>query len=303
MFPQRTPRFEAFVEPARAYPQVWRLCAAILVIAAVYILFTLLVFFCVGVIQQTTGIDFQLKGVSAAKFDTPYAMMALLATFGGVTLGVMLAVRWLHKRGFMSVLGGDVQVTWQQVLKTTHIIVPLFALFLILNVLFNPPISRIGFFQWATWLPLAMPLLLIQTSAEEIFFRGYLMQQLAARFSSRWVWMVLPSAVFGLMHYNPSELGSNVWLVVIDTAIVGIIAADLTARCGTLGPAITFHFFNNFFAMILLSVNGSMTGLALYVTPYSAANTKTLGTLLIVDIVFNLVGYLIYARIMTRRGL
>ena len=303
MFPPRTPRFDAFIEPARAYPQIWRLCAAIAIIAVCYFSFTLLVFFFVGVIQVATGIDFQLLGAAAPKFDSPYAMLALLVTFAGVTLGVWLAVRLLHKRGLLTVFGPNLKVLWRQASKTAHIIVPLFTFFLVLNVMFNPPVSYVEFFRWALWLPLALPLLLIQTSAEEILFRGYLMQQLAARFSSRWVWMVLPSVAFGLMHYNPAELGSNVWLVVIDTAIVGIIAADLTARSGTLGPAITFHFFNNLFAMFLMSVDGSMIGLALYVTPYTAADTETLRSLLLVDIVFNLVGYLIYARIMTRRGL
>ena len=35
---------------------------------------------------------------------------------------------------------------------------------------------------WAAWLPLVLPALLVQTAAEEIAFRGYLMQGLAARF-------------------------------------------------------------------------------------------------------------------------
>jgi DNA-directed RNA polymerase subunit RPC12/RpoP len=39
---------------------------------------------------------------------------------------------------------------------------------------------------------------LIQTGAEEVLFRGYLQQQLAARFASPIAWMVLPSAIFAL---------------------------------------------------------------------------------------------------------
>ncbi len=150
----------------------------------------------------------------------------------------------------------------------THIVVPLFSLFLLIGIIIAPPTAQIGFFDWLKWMPLALPMLLLQTSAEEIFFRGYLLQQLAARFSSRWIWMVLPSVLFGLGHYDSAELGDNAWLAVADTAIIGIVAADMTARTGTLGPAMAFHFINNFFAMFLMSVEGSMSGLALYAAPF-----------------------------------
>ncbi len=53
---------------------------------------------------------------------------------------------------------------------------------------------------------------LIQTGAEELVFRGYLQQQLAARFASPLIWMVLPALIFGAVHYDPATAGPNVWL-------------------------------------------------------------------------------------------
>ena len=43
--------------------------------------------------------------------------------------------------------------------------------------------------------------------------------------------------------------------------------ADLTARCGNLGPALALHFLNNFAALLLLAPGEEMSGLALYRLP------------------------------------
>jgi len=303
MLPQRSPRFKAYVAPAKAYPQIWRLLLGIGLLSAVYLVISIAIIGAARVLLAQQGISFPSTDLAGHRFVKPFGMAILLATFIGLTLGTALAARLLHKRGFLTLISPDFRMMWPQVRITAQVVIPLYAVFLVVSILFNPPRPNLDFVTWLAWMPLALPLLLVQTSAEELVFRGYLQQQLAARFSSRWVWMVLPSVVFGLLHYDAGGLKSNAWLMVVDTAIIGFIAADLTARTGSLGAAITFHFCNNFFAMFLMSIDGSMKGLALYVAPYSAADEGMLRPLLIVDIATNLLLYLIYARIMARRGL
>ncbi len=46
-------------------------------------------------------------------------------------------------------------------------------------------------------LPLTLAGLVVQTGAEELLFRGYLTQQLAARFEARAIWMGVPALAFG----------------------------------------------------------------------------------------------------------
>ena len=65
----------------------------------------------------------------------------------------------------------------------------------------------------------------VQISAEELAFRGYLMQGLAARFRARAVWWGLPALLFGLMHWNPATFGPNAWLVVLTAGLIGLILA------------------------------------------------------------------------------
>jgi len=130
----------------------------------------------------------------------------------------------------------------------------------------------------------ALVALAIQTGAEELVFRGYLQQQLAARFASPVVWALLPSVGFGMLHYDPATLGANAWLVVGATGLFGLIAADLTARSGTLGMAWGLHFANNFVALALIAPLGDLSGLALFRVPFAMDDTGLMRLALAFDV-------------------
>jgi len=300
MIAHRNPDFEAFVLSARTKPEIWRIAVGFGLILVVYFVIMLLILIVFGGLLSALVYSFPSQNARGFEFVEPLDMLVLLSTFSGATIGALLAVRFLHGRGFLTLLFVDARQFRRHAVVAFHIIVPIFTAFILVSVAIAPPIAKTPFVQWLSLMPFALVLLLIQTSAEEIVFRGYLLQQLAARFQSRWVFMVSPSVLFGLLHYDPSELGPNAWLVVLDTTIIGFIAADLTVRTGNLAAAIVFHFVNNVFALLLVSIDGSMSGLALYVAPYSAADVETLRTLLFADIAIYLIGYLIYGKIMNR---
>ena len=69
------------------------------------------------------------------------------------------------------------------------------------------------------------------------------------------------------------------------TAAFGLVAADLTERTGSLGAAMGFHFANNLLALFIVSIKGTLTGLALYVTPWGLADEGTISLGLAVSIV------------------
>jgi len=140
-----------------------------------------------------------------------------------------------------------------------------------------------SFSTWIVLLPFAAGAVLIQTSAEEILFRGYLQQSLAARFRSPLIWVGVPSALFAAGHYAPGIAGDNALLVAVWSCVFGVLAADLTARSGTLGPAIALHFFNNVISLLIISLPDTLSGLALYLLPYDMSDGGMLRQWLWVD--------------------
>jgi membrane protease YdiL (CAAX protease family) len=113
------------------------------------------------------------------------------------------------------------------------------------------PLPNIELSLWLSFLPLALVGVLIQTGAEEVLFRGYMQQQLAARFSSPMMWMVLPSAIFAALHYQPEIMGDNTWLMMAAVFVFAVLAADLTAVTGNIGAAWAMHFVNNALAILV----------------------------------------------------
>ena len=149
-------------------------------------------------------------------------------------------------------------------------------------------------------LPLSLGVVFIQISAEEIFFRGYLQQQLAARFQSPLVWMVLPSVLFAMGHYQPAEAGENAVMIVVWAGVFGLLMADLTARSGTIGPALAVHFVNNVTALLITSLPDSLGGLALWHAPFGMEDTAELRAWMPVDFALMIVSWLA-ARLALRR--
>lgn len=274
--------FDRYVAPARLRPQVWRLVLGMVLVLGVYILWMGLLVGVIALLRGAEAMDQALGSIGIG--DSPTSLLLLLLTFVGMALGAFAAVRWLHHRPVASLFGPRAVV-----LRDFGLGLGIFAVLALPGIIwFFTTLDLTRGVAWSVWLmflPLALAGLLIQTGAEEIVFRGYMQQQLAARFASRWVWMVLPSAIFGLVHYSPAEMGDSAWLIVGVTGFFGLIMADLTARSGSIGMAWGLHFANNALAILLFTTGEALDGLALYRLPFSARDTEAIIPMLAVDMV------------------
>ncbi|MGB5557016.1 MAG: CPBP family intramembrane glutamic endopeptidase [Paracoccaceae bacterium] len=289
--------FDRYVEPARARSQLWRLIVGSIVITVVYLAWLAVLF---GVIWLAVGRD-GMVGWSEriATASTPTATLLLMASFIGMALAPMAAVRWVHKRSVASLFGPSVRLVRDFTIAAGTVLAVYAVLLLVWSFWFDAK-PNLPFGLWLTFLPLALCGLLIQTLAEELVFRAYLMQQLAARFRSPLIWMLLPAAVFGIFHYNPGAAGGNVWIVIGAAAAFGLVAADLTRITGCIGAAWGYHFANNFVAILILSTEGTIPGMALYLTPYAIDDTQLVPLLSLGDLAVMVLVWLILRRVVRR---
>jgi hypothetical protein len=199
-------------------------------------------------------------------------MVIVMSGFGALIVALMMVLSTLHKRNLASLIGPR----WTATVQGWRVVKLCALLFALIFLLPEPtdmqPTQVMSFGGWLALLPLSLVLLAIQCGAEELVFRGYLQSQLAAQSKSPLVWIGVPSVVFGLLHYSPEFYGEAAWWVVIWSAIFGAMMADITARAGTLGPAIAIHMLNNFMAMCLVGYKDDLGGLALYHVPYRSSD-------------------------------
>lgn len=274
-----------FVAPARRHPQVWRLLAGIVVIIAVYFGGVLGL---LGAIWASVGFDAMVMwSARLSTGNTPTAVLLVLATFSGMALGPIVAAKVLHKRG-PGTLFGPMRGVLRGFGVGAGVVGGIIGLSVVLIDPGYVPVPNVAPSVWLSLLPLALLGLLVQTGAEELLFRGYLQQQLAARFASPFMWAVLPSAIFGLLHFNATADPSIAWLTVTATGLFGLLAADLTRVTGNIGVAWGFHFANNTFALLVVALDGPLSGLALYTTPFTSADTATLLPLIARDMAVTL---------------
>ncbi len=262
---------ERFVDPARAYADPRLLIIGVLVVELAFIASPHLIGPFLSVVPLAAPADVMLG-------TTPWGLILQLCSFAILGLAVVLVCRHLHHRGLASLIGPTALALRQWLAVTLLLGI------VVLVIEFVPPdAAKMAQTQmrpllpWLAVLPMALLALLIQTGAEELFYRGYIQQQLAARYRQRWVWMVLPSLLFAFAHYTPDGDQAAALQYLVWSFFFGLAAADLTARSGTLGPAIGFHLVNNALAFLLYGVvNAPDSGLALFLFPAGLAGDMPL---------------------------
>ena len=95
----------------------------------------------------------------------------------------------------------------------------------------------------------------IQTSVEELIFRGYLMQGFGVLFRNRWLPLVLTSVLFGSLHlWNPeiNKLGVHLIWYYIGT---GLFLGVITLMDDGIELALGFHAANNLVTVLLVTAS------------------------------------------------
>ncbi|MCA0921786.1 CPBP family intramembrane glutamic endopeptidase [Pseudooceanicola nanhaiensis] len=253
---------DGYIAPARRDPALFKIVIAFF---AVEFLFTL------GI----TALDYLLMqvapGAALAMWDgsTPVALSLQLLSFGIMAGAVILVARAFYQRGAAS-LFGPVRIAARDLLR---VFVAAGLVFLAVELLppwygFEPSTEFRPLLGWIAALPLGMAALLVQTGSEEVFYRGLLQQQVAARFSHPIAWLILPNAIFALAHYENGIDPTDAAQYVIWAFAFGVAASDLTARTGSLGAAIGFHLANNAYSFLFFGEQGAPdSGLAYVLLP------------------------------------
>lgn len=270
--PSFSENFERFVAPARAHTALWRVIVGVVLWVALTFAFAIAVSAAVAFFGRgPVTVDAAFGGA------TPFGVVSFLGVFIGAFFAVWLVARVLHKRGWRSLIGhGPVM---RNFLTGASVFLALQAVNIGLWHLFYDSTPNVALDVFLAWLPVLIIVLIFQTGAEELMFRGYLMQQMAARFRSPIIWMAIPQIMFALLHFNPASYGPITWLIIGVIFILAMMWADLTRVTGNLGAAWGWHFANNFIVFGVFGSPGQMDGLVLRVTPYDVIETPPMAYL------------------------
>lgn len=262
---------ENLVNPARQKSGIFRLLLGLVTLTLIYLVLLTALLFALKLALGGVWVGNLRPGV----VTTPGQTLTLLGSFSTMAIAVGTVVLILHHRSPTTLLGG-LRPAFDQFRQSIRGLFPYLIILILLVFSSQDMQPHLAIGTWLTLLPITLVLLMVQVGAEELVFRGYLQSQLAALNAPTFVWILLPSVAFGLLHYDPATTGDLAPWIVLWAILFGVAAADLTARYGTLGPAIAMHFVNNFAAITLMGVKDNLGGLNLYVYPFSISNSSKL---------------------------
>lgn len=186
--------------------------------------------------------------------DLNLVLTLLLIPFVFVFFAVVLCVKLLFKRPILTVFTARKTFDWKRFFTAFGLWGTVLSIALIVSISTGQPID-FNFDPTTFFLLLLISVFLIpiQTTAEELMFRGFLMQAFGKIFKKGWVSILLTGSLFGLLHWaNPEVtlIGNILLLYYIGTGVfLGLLAVCDNGMELPMG----YHAINNIFASVILT--------------------------------------------------
>lgn len=216
-----------------------------------------------GYVIVTQWGDFS-KGITANMLlpKTNFGLaLFLVSTIAGF-FAVFACVKYIHQRPYNSVVTGRNRVDYKRILFSTGVWAILSLLAMAVTVLTSSNSELVFQFDPVRFFGLLVVCLLFlpfQTTFEELFFRGYLMQGLGLIFRYRWIPLLITSIIFGLMHaVNPEVEAFGIWVAMPQYILMGLILGYVALKDDGLELAIGLHMANNILAAITVTSDASV---------------------------------------------
>ena len=189
--------------------------------------------------------------------DKNLFLFLMLFTFVVGFIALVISIKFVHKRTLTSLVTSRKKIDWKRfwfgfITWSSSIII-----LTTLGIYFAPEdytynFKPVPFFILVTISLLFLPL---QTSLEELLFRGYFMQGIGIIAKNRWVPLIITSVSFGLLHgANPeiAKLGSIILIVYVGT---GFFYGITTLMDEGTELALGLHAANNMLAAFLVTTD------------------------------------------------
>jgi membrane protease YdiL (CAAX protease family) len=192
-----------------------------------------------------------------SKLPSNPTLFLILLPFAVVLPFIYLVVTRLHQGSFLSLITSRDRVDYKKILFSFFLWGTVSALMVIFDYMMSPE-DYLWNFKPLTFLILlfiSVVMIPLQTSMEELIFRGYLMQGFGVLFKNRWMPLLITSILFGLLHiWNPEidKLGIHLIWYYIGT---GLFLGVITLMDEGIELALGFHAANNLVTALLVTAS------------------------------------------------
>ena len=193
--------------------------------------------------------------IALRNLDKNLQLFLILIPFVFGFLGLYLVIKNLHNRNFVSITTSRSKVDWRRIIHSFILWGSIIIIFISADFFINSEDYQINFKfeKFFILLIIGFILIPIQTSLEELLFRGYLFQGFSLYFKRPWIGLFLTSFIFGCLHiFNPEvqKLGLGILIYYIGT---GLFLGIITLMDQGIELALGFHAANNLITALLVT--------------------------------------------------
>lgn len=178
-------------------------------------------------------------------------------------IGIWIGVRAIHKRKMRTFITAKKSINWKRIawgFSTFFVLLlAITAIDLVINgedYIWNAP----SFNEYFFLLLVVLIFTPIQTTTEEIFFRGLLLQWIGKKLKSPFLLALVVGMIFGALHFFNPEMEKSAFFVGLDYLFVGFALTYISIKTGSLEIAIGAHAANNIFIFLFLATDNSVGG-------------------------------------------
>jgi hypothetical protein len=198
-----------------------------------------------------------LDSFTSLGIDSNLYLLLIIVSFLGGLVALFLGIKYIHNRKIVTVITSRNKIDWSRVFYA-FIVWGIIGIILISFGYFLEPENYIWNFKPVSFAILVLVSFLflpIQTSMEEILFRGYLMQGFGTFFKKSFVALILTAVIFGLLHGLNPEVEKLGWISMVYYIGTGLVLGIFTLMDEGTELALGFHAANNIVAAVLVTAN------------------------------------------------
>ncbi len=238
-----------------------------------------------------------ISDFSAYGIDSNLGLLLMMFIFIVSLILLLVLIKPFHNRSYMTLFSGNSIIRWKRFFTSAFIWLILMAIFLIISLKMNPQDFKLNFHSESFFILILISIIFIpiQASSEEIFFRGYLSQGVAAWTKSRIMVIIITSILFGLLHStNPEVKEFGFGIMMSQYIYFGIVFSVLTVLDDGIELAMGAHAANNVFLSIFVTSKSSVLQTSALFIQENINPVKELTSLVILSVIFIFIISMIY---------
>jgi membrane protease YdiL (CAAX protease family) len=184
-------------------------------------------------------------------------LLLILLTFIGGFIALIFVIKYIHKQTLTQLTTSRKKIDWGRFFFGFGLIASLSIVTTGLDFYYNPEnyVVQFDLIPFLIMLVIVVTLIPIQTSFEEYFFRGYLMQGIGIAAKNKWVPLLITSVIFGGLHFfNPEveKIGNIAMVYYIGT---GFFLGIITLMDEGMELSLGFHAGTNLIIALLVTTD------------------------------------------------